>query len=141
MTDETPMKTTRKPGLDGNRNALRHGLKSGKLPAGCQYVENRLNAFRRQLEDQILALRGEITLLDAANIQTAIRWERHGCLAQLWLRMAGTKLKPMDQLNFSREIARASTERDRALERLSLVKDTTQDAIDALYIESRESDE
>jgi hypothetical protein len=104
-------------------------------------VENRLNAFRRQLEDQILALRGEITLLDAANIQTAIRWERHGCLAQHWLRKAGTKLKPMDQLNFSREIARASTERDRALERLSLVKDTTQDAIDALYIESRESDE
>jgi hypothetical protein len=104
----------------GNRHGLRHGLQSGRLPKGCKYIEVRLNCFRRQLEDAVIAVKGELGILDSANIQTAIRWERHGMLAQRWLRLQADELKPVEQLTFSREIARASTERDRALALLGL---------------------
>jgi len=119
-----------KPGRSGpvreNRNAIRHGLKAGKLPKGCQYIEIRLNSFRRQLEDSVMAAKGEVSLLDAAAIQTCLKWERHGCLAQRWLRLKETELKPNDLLQFSREIARASTERDKALATLELEAEVQQ---------------
>ncbi len=103
-----------------NRNAIRHGLKSGSLPKDCRYVENRLNDFRRKLEDAVLAAKGELSIPDAACIQTALRWERHANLAQRWLTKEYDELKPMDKLHFSREISRASAERDKALKMLEL---------------------
>ena len=84
----------------GNRNGLRHGLTAGKLPKGCQYLENQLNGFRRTLEDIVLSVKGEISLPDAASIQTALKWERHG----------------------------ASTERDKALNSIGLDRDRIRDA-------------
>ncbi len=104
----------------GNSNALRHGLKCGKLPADAKYVENRLNAFRRTLEAAVIDNKGEVNLQDAASIQTCIRWERHACLAQRWLNKMQDELKPEQRLNFSREIARASAERDKAIAALQL---------------------
>ena len=132
-----------KPGRSGppkgNRNALRHGLKAGQLPEGAKYIELRLNAFRRQLEDSVLGCRGEITLTDAALIQTCLRWERHACLAQRWLVKAGDTLKPADRLAFSREIARASAERDKALKDLDL--DREPDPWAAIYdVETEEGE-
>lgn len=104
----------------GNRNGLRHGMKAGKLPADCQYIEIRMNKFRRELEDAVINVKSEIGLIDAANIQTAMKWERHGALALRWLRTQVDKLKPTEQLQFSREIAKASTERDKAIALLGL---------------------
>ncbi len=102
-------------GQSNNRNALRHGLKAGKLPRDAKYIEVRLNTFRRTLEQAVLAVKSEVNLTDAASIQTCLRWERHACLAQRWLVKAGDTLKPTDRLTFSREIARASAERDKAI--------------------------
>ena len=107
-------------GQPNNRNHLRHGLLAGKMPDGCKYVECRLNRFRRALEDAVIVLRGEVSLYDAAAIQTSLRWERHAALAQRWLRLESKKMKPAELLHFSREIARASTERDRAIATLRL---------------------
>jgi hypothetical protein len=135
--DATPKPDTegkRKRGTQpGNTNAIRHGLKSGKLPKGAEYIEHRLNQFRRTLEEAVLTVRGEITIDDAACIQTAIRWERHATLAQRWLTKQYDELKPLDRLSFSREIARASGERDKAIRALNLDRDRTHDAIAALY--------
>jgi hypothetical protein len=119
-SDNRVVATGRPGGQRNNRNCLRHGLRSGKLPDDCEYIEWSLNAIRRRLEDAVLAARGEVGLLDAANIQTCIRWERHSALAQRWLRIKGGELAPMEQLKFSREIAKASTERDKALAALGL---------------------
>ncbi|MDZ4684513.1 MAG: hypothetical protein SH850_05440 [Planctomycetaceae bacterium] len=104
----------------GNRNNLRHGLRAGQLPADAKFIEIRLNSFRRQLEDAVIKVRGEISIPDAASIQTAMRWERHAALAQRWLTKSYNDLKPADRLTFSREIARASAERDKALAMLRL---------------------
>lgn len=135
---ETPPKR-RRGGQRNNRNALRHGLQGGQLPKDAKYIEVKLNAFRRNVEDQVLSKKGEISLDDAAAIQTALRWERHGQLAQRWLRLEGESMKPADRLQFSREIARASTERDKAIKALSLGKDAVADGWDAIDAESEET--
>ncbi|MCH8047426.1 MAG: hypothetical protein IID44_27320 [Planctomycetes bacterium] len=142
MPEKTP--TNGKPGAKrgaprDNRNALRHGLRGGQLPADAKYVENRLNAFRRNLEDAVLVVSGEVDIPAAAAIQTALRWERHACLAQRWLTKAYDELKPLDRLHFSREIARASTERDKAIATLELgTKDNRPWMADAITVEPKQ---
>ena len=106
-----------------NRNALRHGLKGGNLPKDAKYIQHRLNGFRRQLEDHVLELRGEVSIVEAATIQTILRWERHASLALRWLNKSADSLTAMERLHFSREIARASTERDKSLRELKLDKE------------------
>jgi hypothetical protein len=117
----------------GSRNHLRHGFYAGKLPPNCLYIEHQLRSLRRQLEDAVIAARGEVSILDAANIQTAIRWEQHIALARRWLRIRGDKLKPMEQLQMSREMAKGSSERDKALAALKLDRDTHEDLVIHLY--------
>jgi len=123
----TPKNTTsNSPSKGGappkNRNHLRHGLFAGQLPKGCQHIENRTLKLRKQIEDLLLEIKGEVSLIDAASVQTALRWERHGLLCQRWLTKEFKTLSPSDRLNFSREIARASGERDKALDRLGIDK-------------------
>lgn len=103
-----------------NTNAMRHGLLAGKLPKGCSYIANRTLALRREVERSVISIKGEVTLLDASSIQSAIRWERHAMLCQRWLTKAIDELTPEQRLSFSREVARASTERDRCLRALNL---------------------
>lgn len=109
----------------GSANRIRHGLRCSMLPKDCKYIEYRLNKFRRTLEAQVLALRGDLTVNDAANIQTALRWERHSELAARWLRIKQKELKPEQLMLFSREIAKASAERDKSLANLRLGKEGT----------------
>lgn len=123
MENAKPKGVFGKPPL-GNRNGMRHGLTAGKLPLNCAYIENLCNRLRRQLEDSVMQQRGEVTLADADSIQTAVKWERHGALALRWLRVKGDELKPTESLTFSREIAKASTERDKAIIALRLHDDS-----------------
>ena len=121
-----------------NRNAMRHGLKAGKLPADAKYIETRLNLFRRNLEDAVIESKGAVSITDASAINTAVKWERHGCLAQRWLRVEGDKLTPTDCLRFSEAIAKASDSRDKAIRLLDLDRDLKDGIIDALYTRSPE---
>jgi hypothetical protein len=78
--------------------------------------------FRRELEAAVMEARGEITLVDAAYVNTAYRAERHAQLAQRWLAMEAAEMTPADRLNYSREVVRASAERDKAIAALDLPK-------------------
>jgi hypothetical protein len=135
------MKTTPKdepakgrPGAPvGNVNAQRHGLSGGKLPKGMQFIENRVNALRRQAEAAVLALKGEISIVDAAAINSVLKWERHGLLASTWLRKEADKMTPSDRLRFSEAVAKASDQRDKNLRLLGLDRDTRQDMFAQLY--------
>ncbi|QDT39229.1 hypothetical protein [Stratiformator vulcanicus] len=120
MSETSKDDSPKRGGQPGNRNNLRHGLKAGKLPKNAAYIEVQINKLRRQIEDAVVGLKGEISLMDAAAIQTAIKWERHGALALRWLNKEADVLKPTERLQFSREIARASTERDKAIKELGL---------------------
>ncbi|HEX4145154.1 MAG TPA: hypothetical protein VHY91_16730 [Pirellulales bacterium] len=107
------------PAPTGNKNSLRHGLTTGTLPTGTAYVTRTINALRAAIEDALTVAGREIGIVEAAAIQSACRWERHALLAQRWLRKE-TGLDPDQKLAFSREIARASSERDKCLDRLKL---------------------
>ena len=68
----------------------------------------------------MLAARGEVGILEASGIATAVAWEKHGMLASRWLRRSYGELNHEQRLTFSREVAKAATERDRALRRLPI---------------------
>ncbi|MCA9078248.1 MAG: hypothetical protein KDA93_24685 [Planctomycetaceae bacterium] len=103
-----------------NRSAMRHGLTGNKVPKGAEFIENRVNGLRRQIEDQVMQLRGEINIVDAARINSILKWERHGQLAAHWLRKEAENLSPADRLKFSEAIAKASDRRDKNIEALGL---------------------
>lgn len=117
------------------RNNLRHGLRTlalGTLPTGASYVARMTNVLRRELESAVMEAKGQVTLTDAAAINTACRWERHAMLAQRWLRQHAEAMTHDQLLSFSRDVARASESRDRAIQSLGLDR-REQDAIAALY--------
>jgi hypothetical protein len=116
------------------RNALRHGLRSGQLPAGCRYVVRITRALRQAIEDAVAARNdGQVSLYHAATINSAIRWERHSLLCQRWLRLEADKLNPDQRLAYSREAAKASGERDKCLRLLGLDRSDLEAQIDQLY--------
>lgn len=106
----------------GSQNALRHGLNAGKLPRKLAFVENAVNAFRRRLEAIVLEVKGEVTIGDAATINSACKWERHGMLAQAWLRKEESSMTVDQRLKFSETIAKASDARDKCIRSLGLDK-------------------
>ncbi len=104
-----------------NRNAVRHGLRAGQLPKGASYIKRETDVLRRIIEDAVAALDGgNVSLYHAGVVQSCIRWERHAMLSQRWLRLEAGDLTPDQRLAFSRDIARASTERDKCLRELGL---------------------
>ncbi len=104
-----------------NRNAIRHGLRAGRLPRGASYVKRETDALRRIIEDAVAESNdGSVTLYHAALVQSVIRWERHGMLCQRWLRLESDQLSADQRVSFSREVARASSERDKCLRELGL---------------------
>lgn len=122
-----------------DRSPIRHGLYTSKLPPGTQYVENRVNQFRRHLENECLQAKGEISLVDASLINSAAKWERVGQLASRWLRLKGEELKPLELLKYCEAVARASDSRDKAIRQLNLDRNLVADqwaAIDADTVEA-----
>jgi len=97
-----------------------HRLALGKLPASLARCERAANAFRRALEEAVELAHGRIDFAAALAINTAARWERHSALALRWLREHGERMDDAQRLSYSREVARASSERDRAVASLKL---------------------
>lgn len=126
-----------KPGRSGapkgNHNGLRHGLHGSKLPRSCRYIETRVNSLRRQVERAVMAAKGVINLVDAAAVNSIMKWERHGMLAAHWLRREADKMSLSDRLRFSEAIAKASDMRDKNIRALGLDTDTTSKVLDSLY--------
>lgn len=122
-----------------NKNATRHGLTAGGLPTGCTYITKTCNVFRRQLEVAVAAMHGEIDLAAASAINTATRWERHAQLCQRWLKTE-PDLSPADKLAFSRDVGRASSERDKAIKSLGLEGSQDRDPWRALQLPQQPHD-
>jgi len=122
-------------GQPGNANAVTHGLRMplSKLPAGCHYIDMSVGELRRALENLTLEVRGTLGTYERLCVQSACRWEKHSQLCSRWLRLADGELTHGERLAYSREVARASAERDKCLERLGLDERDTGNAFDALY--------
>lgn len=120
------------------RSALKSGIRSaiGQCPPGGAYVHRLVLAFRKALEDEVIAAKGSIGLADACAIATAARWERHALLVTRWLRVGFAELTYDQRLAYSRDIGKASESRDRAIASLQLDKNPTT-VIEALYASPR----
>lgn len=124
---------------DGRRrNNMQHGLCSnrvaslGGVPKGASYVGRLVGKLRRELENNVEVAKGKITLTDALVINTACRWERHAMLANRWLAKNCEKMTFDQRLNYSRDIAKAAENRDRAIGKLNLDQ-TPESIIGQLY--------
>lgn len=95
-------------------------LKMGSLPPSLLRVERAANQFRRALENAVELAHGRVDMVAALAINTAARWERHSLLALRWLRDHHATMDDADRLRYSKEIAKASAERDKAVTQLRL---------------------
>jgi hypothetical protein len=125
------------PAPKGNRNRTAHGiygyLATGSLPKGASYIRRQLGNFERELRRRVLEKRGEVSVLSAALIQTAVRHEGRAQLLNRWLRQADENLKVADKLALLREIGNASDRRDAVLKQLDLEVSADEDIAAALY--------
>ncbi len=129
-------KAVRKRGAQpGNKNTLTHGLDAshglrvGRLPKGCGYIVRAVNDFARSFSRALVAQKGEVSFTDAAAVNSATRWERHSCLALRWLRLHADEMSHDQRLAYSREIAKASSERDKCIRATGLsICDVTEGA-------------
>lgn len=103
-----------------NTNSVRHGLKANRLPARLAWADRRVNAFRKVVENAVIAAKHEVTLVDAATINTLIRFEKHAVLCGHWLSKEIDNLSNADRIAFSREVANASAQRDKCLRQLGI---------------------
>ena len=82
----------------------RHGLTLGNLPRGAGYVVRACKSLRLALERAVLDERDEISVLDAAFINTAARWEKYALLALRWLRNEWDDLTPTERLQVAQDL-------------------------------------
>jgi uncharacterized protein YjcR len=116
---------------EGNRNALRHGLRSSTLPRGCEYITRFINVLRRQLEDAVTAQRGKVTLGEALIIQTMCRLETEAQLSARWIQKT-KDLTPSDAVRFQSKVTESSIRRDARFEKLGLLSAAKADGWDVL---------
>lgn len=107
-------------------------LALGELPATMRGAGKTASRLRLALEAAVAERHGEIDLVHAGLIVTACRWERHAAIASWLFRRDFATLTAGERLTYSREIARASAERDKAVASLRLER-TAADVFDVLY--------
>lgn len=92
----------------------------GGGPKATRYITAKLCIFRDALEQACIAAHGQVGLLHAAAISTALRWERASALSTKWFREHGDEMDVLDRVTLQKSIAEASERRDRAIEKLKL---------------------
>lgn len=107
-------------------------LALGELPSSMRGAGKTSAKLRLALEGAVIERHGEIDLVHAGLIVTACRWERHAAIASWLFRRDFASMTAGERLTYSREIARASAERDKAVAALRLTRNE-QDILDALY--------
>ena len=109
-----------------NRNAIKSGvysfLANGRYPKGAEYVGRLIGQLRLSLEGIVMERESEVTVYNAAVIQSACRHEGRAQLLQRWLRELDKGGSPsiQDRLAILKEIGNASDARDKCLKALGL---------------------
>jgi hypothetical protein len=92
----------------------------GSYGQGLGYAKLAVSKFRAALTDAVTACRGEVRLIDAAEIHAAVRFELLALWAQRQLRLHGADWNPETRLSYARCIADATDKRNRCLARLKI---------------------
>ena len=125
------------PGTQGNRNRTTHGTRGflalGSLPKGASYIRRLVGRLRGELETAVQNTFGEISLEQAALIQSACRHEGVALLWQRWLRQRMSQLKASTLLQITKQISCSTDLRDRSIRALKIDRQGKQDAASVLY--------
>ncbi len=110
------------------------------MPATCRRI---VGEFRRQIENGVLAVSGELTPFASALCQSAARHEARALLASRWLKREGESLSLSERLQLLATIGNATDSRDKCLEKLGLNRSAAPanpwDAIDRQQANGHES--
>ena len=127
----------------GDPRRRRYGMNGGLLPPGASYrsIEDKANAVRRHLENAVFEAKGEVSITDAAVINSALAWEKHRLMVQFWFRTEIEEMTRTQRLNFSEAIAKATAKRNDCISALNLDRPELlrDQALDALYVLPQES--
>jgi hypothetical protein len=115
-----------------NRQAEKAALDARMVPVGtagrmAEHVRKHVSRLRSRLGDCVLAARGVITPVEQLAINQACRWEMVAQLALAWLRRDEDKLDPNQRLQHANSFANATTNRDKAVDRLRIGGDVKDD--------------
>jgi len=123
----------------GNTNGMTNGsrihrLSLGVLPAKLSRVTRYCQEYRRGLEAVVAENNdGNVTMSQAHFIDSACTHEQHGQICRWLLRQRMETMSTSDIRECSKQMATAKDQRNRAVERLGIDRDTAADAIEALY--------
>lgn len=124
----------------GSLNAAKNGasidrrrLVVGELPKELLAVRREGRAYRRNLEAEVLRVRGEIDVTAAHHIDTASAATIHAGICRHLLRQKIKTMSTSDILACSREITKAKMARDAAVKALGLDRDAAEDVLARLY--------
>lgn len=126
-----PLHFCGKPGRSGpkpgNVNGLKNGsrlrvkrLTVGELPKPLQSVKREGRAYRRALEDEVLRVKGDVSLTDAHLVDTASAATIQAGICRWLLRNKIGQMKPSDILACSAAMTKAKQARDKAVAALDL---------------------
>jgi len=116
-----------------NRNAMRHGLRSSRSPAGLGDVDRQAQAWRRRVEDEFFAKFGrEPNPREALLILAATNHVKHARKAARWAREQHDKLSHSERMSYSEAEPKANEAAARCLEKLGLDAGREQDPWDFL---------
>ena len=106
-------------------NSLRNGkrivtLALGELPKELARVTRYVRLYRRGLQDAILEVFDEVSPTAAHLVDEACAWEQHRRVCMWLVRRKIDKLSPSDLRECSKQMALATTNRNKAVERLDL---------------------
>lgn len=101
----------------------RHGLRSPRLPDGCQHIERTIQRLRVELAKVVAAQSsdGQLSLYHDFRINSVARHETRALLAARWLYLQGeVELALDDRLKLLKTISDATEARDRCLKELHI---------------------
>jgi hypothetical protein len=126
INDASPASESSPPKTAGNgkpakrQRKERYGMVTASLPSGCGWVRQLAAKFRRSLEAAVVEARGEVAIIDAALIDSAVRWQTSALIVARWLRLHEATMTHSERLLYVRQAGIFGDKRDRCLRELRL---------------------
>ena len=119
-------------------NRLRHGarlsrLSLGNLPKPLRRVSSEARQYRRDLEEIVIAVKGEVSPIDAHHIDAACGFQLHAAIVRWLLLHRLDRMTTAEIIKSSEAMARARVQRNACLSLLSLDADTDSASYSLMY--------
>jgi hypothetical protein len=133
-TDQPPGEHRKRGGAPvGNSNARRHGLRSPRSAQPDRWIDRQTDEFRRGLEHDVLTVHGEIGIMAAALVHSAVEATRQALAELRELRTAYDKMDPSQRSQKRHAAVRLLDMRDKKIAQLGLAVGGKRESFDDMY--------